>query len=171
MTCGGAPSPHPTIYIPALQPHSIREYVHRPYLCHMELPKGKKLILFDGVCNLCSRSVQLVLKRDSRDVFRFAPLQSDWGRQLLEARGIDPSQTDSIVLIDPGVAYYIKSDAALEIARDLKGFRALPLLFGWIPRALRDIVYDLIARNRYRWFGKEDYCMVPSPEVAAKFLG
>ncbi|WP_088341106.1 thiol-disulfide oxidoreductase DCC family protein [Robiginitalea sediminis] len=136
----------------------------------MEIPTGKKLILFDGVCNLCNRSVQLVLKRDTRDVFRFAPLQSEWGEKLLAARGIDPSQTDSIVLIDPGVAYYIKSDAALEIARDLKGYRALPFLFGWVPRILRDWVYDLVARNRYRWFGKKEHCMIPTQEEMAKFL-
>lgn len=136
----------------------------------MELPKGKKLILFDGVCNLCNRSVQLVLKRDTQDVFRFAPLQSEWGEKLLAARGIDPSHTDSIVLIDPGVAYYIKSDAALEIARDLKGYRALPFLFGWVPRILRDWVYDLVARNRYRWFGKKEHCMIPTQEELAKFL-
>ena len=85
----------------------------------MEHP-GKKIVLFDGVCNLCNGAVQFVIRRDRRDRFRFAPLQSELGQELCQARHIDTSQVDSIVLIDPGKAYYIKSDAALEIARELR---------------------------------------------------
>ncbi|MDG1572882.1 DCC1-like thiol-disulfide oxidoreductase family protein [Robiginitalea sp. M366] len=136
----------------------------------MELPEGKRIILFDGVCNLCNRSVQWLLERDRSDRFRFAPLQGETGRILTAQRGIDTREVDSILLIDPGTAYYIKSDAALEIARQLSGYRWIPRLLGWIPRSLRDAVYDLIARNRYRWFGHKTHCMVPSPEVAGKFL-
>ena len=77
---------------------------------------------------------------------------------------------DSIILINPGVAYYIKSDAALEIARGLKGYSLLPVLFGWIPKGIRDGIYDLVARNRYRMFGKKRECMVPTPELKARFL-
>ena len=136
----------------------------------MELPEGKKVILFDGVCNLCNRSVRFVEKRDHKDRFRFASLQSDVGRSLTEERGIDTEKMDSIILIDPGVAYYVKSDAALEIARHLRGWSWLPLLFSWVPGSIRNPLYDFIARNRYRWFGKKDECMIPSPETAKKFL-
>jgi predicted DCC family thiol-disulfide oxidoreductase YuxK len=121
----------------------------------MELPEGKQIVLFDGVCNLCNRSVQFVIRRDRNDRFRFASLQGEMGRKLLAERGIDTATTDSIILIDPGVALYIKSDAALELARNLKGYGWLPVLFGWLPRSLRDAAYDLVARNRYRWFGKQ----------------
>ena len=136
----------------------------------MNLEPGKKIILFDGVCNLCNGAVQLVIRRDRRDRFRFAALQSNLGQQLCRERHIDTNQVDSIVLIDPGKAYYIKSDAALEIARDLKGYGWLTVFFGWLPRGLRDAAYDLVARNRYRWFGKKDQCMVPTPELGKKFL-
>jgi predicted DCC family thiol-disulfide oxidoreductase YuxK len=136
----------------------------------MELPEGKQIVLFDGVCNLCNRSVQFVIRRDRNDRFRFASLQGEMGRKLLAERGIDTATTDSIILIDPGVAWYVKSDAALEIARGLKGYGWLPLLFGWLPRPLRDAAYDLVARNRYRWFGKQEQCMVPSPELRTRFL-
>lgn len=136
----------------------------------MELPEGKKIVLFDGVCNLCNRSVQFVIRHDRGDRFRFASLQGETGRKLLAERGIDTATTDSIILIDPGVAFYIKSDAALELARHLSGYRWLPFLLGWLPRALRDAAYDLVARNRYRWFGKQEQCMVPSPELRARFL-
>ena len=130
----------------------------------------KKIVLFDGVCNLCNGAVQFVIRRDRRDRFRFAALQSELGQELCRARHIDTTQVDSIVLIDPGVAYYIKSDAALEIARDLKGYGWMPLMLGWIPRGVRDAVYDLVARNRYRWFGKKDQCMIPTPDLQQKFL-
>ena len=136
----------------------------------MELPKDKMVILFDGVCNLCNSSVRFVEKRDRKDRFRYASLQSEVGRQLTGERGIDREKMDSIILIDPGVAYYVKSDAALEIARHLKGWSWLPLLVGWIPRSLRNPVYDLIARNRYRWFGRQDECMIPTKAQQAKFL-
>ena len=131
---------------------------------------GKKIILFDGVCNLCNGAVQFIIKRDGGDRFRFASLQSELGRELCRARHIDTSQVDSIILIDPGVAYYITSDAALEIARELRGYGWMPWLLGWIPRGVRDAVYDLVARNRYRWFGKKDQCMIPTPELRKKFL-
>ncbi len=130
----------------------------------------KKIVLFDGVCNLCNGAVQFIIRRDRRDRFRFAALQSELGQELCRARHIDTTQVDSIVLIDPGVAYYIKSDAALEIARDLKGYGWMPLMLGWIPRGVRDAVYDLVARNRYRWFGKKDQCMIPTPDLQQKFL-
>ncbi|MBC2840505.1 thiol-disulfide oxidoreductase DCC family protein [Robiginitalea sp. SC105] len=136
----------------------------------MEIPPGKKIILFDGVCNLCNAAVQRVIRNDRGDVFRLAPLQGPTAKELTRDRGIDTAEVDSIILIDPGVAYYVKSDAALEIARDLRGYGWLPILTGWIPRVLRDWVYDLVARNRYGWFGRTSDCMVPTPEVRGKFL-
>ncbi|UNY98087.1 thiol-disulfide oxidoreductase DCC family protein [Zhouia spongiae] len=137
----------------------------------MEIPKNKKIILFDGVCNLCNNAVQYIIKKDKKDVFRFASLQSDIGLQLAKERGIDTGQVDSIVMIDPGNAYYVKSTAALEIAKDLGGFYAFlaPVLL-YIPTRLRDIGYDFIARNRYKWYGKKDQCMIPTAELKEKFL-
>ncbi|WP_372975327.1 thiol-disulfide oxidoreductase DCC family protein [Muriicola sp.] len=132
--------------------------------------EGKKIILFDGVCNLCNRSVQFVIRRDKKDLFRFAALQSEAGERLVRERGIDTSKVDSIILIEPGVAYYVKSEAALRIARSLSGIWPILGIFLWLPDKLRDVFYDLIARNRYRIFGKQDACMVPSPELRKKFL-
>ncbi|MBC6998390.1 thiol-disulfide oxidoreductase DCC family protein [Cytophaga sp. FL35] len=134
------------------------------------MEKNKQIILFDGVCNLCNNAVQFVIKRDKKDVFRYAALQSEVGQQLSKERGIDTSKVDSIILIDPGTAYYTKSTAALEIGKQLKGYRGLSSILLWIPTPIRDIVYDFIAKNRYNWYGKKDHCMVPTPELKAKFL-
>lgn len=135
------------------------------------MEEGKKIILFDGVCNLCNHVIQFVIKRDKRDTFRYAALQSEMGQQFVQERGIDRSKIDSIILIEPGIAYYTKSDAALKISKDFGGIWILLLMFQWLPRSLRDIVYDFIAKNRYRWFGRKDECMIPTPEIQAKFLG
>ena len=132
---------------------------------------GKKIILFDGVCNLCNSAIQFVIKHDTQDVFRYASLQSEVGQQLTSERGIDTTQIDSIILINPGVAYYTKSDAALEIGTDLKGYRTLSKFFKLFPVGLRNPIYDFVARNRYKWYGKQDACMIPTPELRAKFLG
>ena len=132
--------------------------------------KDKKIILFDGVCNLCNRSIQYLIERDKEDVFRYAALQSDTGKSLILARGIDTSKTDSIILIEQGVAYYTKSTAVLQIGMSLKGYRTISKLLNLIPSALRNIVYDFIAKNRYRWYGKKDHCMTPTAELKAKFL-
>lgn len=134
------------------------------------MENGKKIILFDGVCNLCNGSVQFVIKRDKDDRFRFAALQSEVGQQLVRERHIDTHNIDSIILIEPGVAYYTKSDAALEIAKDLGGLWSLMGLFIWVPTSIRNAVYDFVARNRYKWFGKKEACMVPTPELKGKFL-
>ncbi|MBT8306476.1 MAG: thiol-disulfide oxidoreductase DCC family protein [Maribacter sp.] len=131
---------------------------------------AKKIVLFDGVCNLCNRSIQFIIKRDKKDEFRFATLQGDLGRQLLQERNIDTAKVDSIILIEPGVAYYTKSTAALKIGDSFGGLWKIANVLNLIPRQLRDIVYDWIARNRYRWYGKKDACMVPTPELRAKFL-
>ncbi|MFT6995501.1 MAG: putative DCC family thiol-disulfide oxidoreductase YuxK [Maribacter sp.] len=134
------------------------------------MEENKKIILFDGVCNLCNGFIQFIIKRDTDDVFRYTSLQSEIGKKLLLERNIDALTTDSVVLIEPGVAYYIKSDAALQIANYLKGYSSFSRILYLIPSSLRDIVYDIIARYRYVWFGKKDACMIPTPELRAKFL-
>lgn len=135
-----------------------------------DIPSDKKIVLFDGVCNLCDNAVQFIIKHDKRDIFRFASLQSETGKKLVEERGLDPKEIDSIILIEPGVAYYRKSTAALEISRDLSGGYSLLKNFLVIPANLRDGIYDYIARNRYRWYGKKDHCMIPTAELKSKFL-
>ena len=129
-----------------------------------------KIILFDGVCNLCNGAIQFIIKNDRKDVFRYAALQSAIGKKLLEERNIDVAKIDSIILIEPGVAYYDKSDAALHIGKNLKGYGSISSILYLIPSGLRDIVYDFIARNRYKWYGKKEYCMIPTPELKTKFL-
>jgi len=131
--------------------------------------KDQKIILFDGVCNLCNGVVTYIIKRDNKNVFKFAALQSEIGQQLISKFNIDTSKVDSIILID-GEKHYIKSSAALHIAKQLSG--AYPLLFGFmiVPKFIRNAVYDYIARNRYKWFGKKESCMIPTSELKAKFL-
>ena len=131
---------------------------------------NKKIVLFDGVCNLCNSTIQRIIKRDEKDVFRFAALQSEMGKKLVGERNIDTKKVDSIILVEPGVAYYVKSTAALKIGRHLKGYRTISAVLNLIPSGLRNIVYDFVARNRYKWYGKRDQCMVPTPELKAKFL-
>lgn len=136
----------------------------------MDIPKDKRVIFFDGVCNLCNHSVQFIIRRDKKNQFLFAPLQSDLGQQFTQERRIDMSATDSIILYDPGVAYYVKSSAALKIGQSFGGGWKLLSLFEWIPSRIRDFFYDIVAKNRYRWFGKQENCMVPTPELKAKFV-
>jgi len=132
-------------------------------------PPSGPVVLFDGVCNLCDRSVQFILDRDPAGVFRFASLQSDTGRALMEAHQLDPDALSSIVVVD-GDRAYMRSDAALRIARDLSApWNALPA-FRFVPRFLRDAAYELVARNRYQWFGTRESCRLPTPDVAARFL-
>ncbi|WP_298505127.1 thiol-disulfide oxidoreductase DCC family protein [uncultured Maribacter sp.] len=136
----------------------------------MTPPKTKKIILFDGVCNLCNGAIQFAIKRDKKEEFLFAPLQSKTGQQLLAERGINTKKVDSIILIEPNVVYYTKSDAALEIAKNLSTPWKFIHLFKVFPKGFRDFVYDFIAKNRYNWYGKKEQCMVPTPELKARFL-
>ena len=135
-----------------------------------DLPQDKKIILFDGVCNLCDSSVQYVIKHDKKDIFRFVSLQSDLGQKILKHIGINPIHTDSIVLYEPGISYYYKSTAALEIAKGLSGIFTLATVFKILPAGIRDFIYDYVAKHRYKWYGKKDACMIPTPELRAKFL-
>lgn len=134
------------------------------------MEENKKIILFDGVCNLCNGAIQFIIKHDKKDNFRYAPLQSDMGRKFLQQRNIDTSEIDSIILIEPGVAYYTKSAAALKIGQDFGGPWKLLQVFEWIPESISNFIYDIIAKNRYKWFGKKEACMIPTPELKAKFL-
>ena len=136
----------------------------------MEYPQDKKIVLFDGVCNLCNGAILYIIKRDKKDLFRFAALQSEIGQYLTSERQIDTSKTDSIILIEPNVAYYYKSSAALKIGQTFGGPYRILALYEWIPRPIRDFVYDIIAKRRYKWFGKQDACMIPTPELKKKFL-
>jgi len=135
------------------------------------LPKDKKIVLFDGVCNLCNSSVNTIISHDKNDVFRFASLQSDIGLAIQKQLQLDASKLDSVILYEPGVAYYHKSTAALKIMNQFGGFWKLTQAFYIFPEALRNVVYNFIAKNRYKWFGKQDSCTIPTPELKAKFLG
>lgn len=127
------------------------------------------VILFDGVCNLCNGWVRFVLRRDPQRHFRFASLQSTVGAEVLRRHGLPDDYLGSILLLADGVLFS-KSDAVLRIAGHLRWPWPVLRVFVVVPRALRDVVYDWVARNRYRWFGKSDSCMLPSAEDAARFL-
>jgi predicted DCC family thiol-disulfide oxidoreductase YuxK len=127
------------------------------------------IVLFDGVCNLCNASVRFVLDRDPAGRFRFASLQSEAGRRLLEAHRLPTDELSTVVVVADGRAY-TRSDAALRIARGLGGgWPALGAL-RLVPRPLRDAAYGVVARNRYRWFGRKEECMLPTPEQRSRFL-
>jgi predicted DCC family thiol-disulfide oxidoreductase YuxK len=136
----------------------------------LDLPIGKKIILFDGLCNLCEASVQFVIKHDNSDQFRFVALQSDLGQKIIAHIGINLKNIDSVVLYEPGVAYYYKSNAALQVAKNLGGLFHLGTVFRIIPTTLRNALYDYVAKNRYSWYGKKQNCMIPTEELKSKFL-
>ncbi|MDW0109952.1 thiol-disulfide oxidoreductase DCC family protein [Sporosarcina aquimarina] len=129
----------------------------------------KRTVLFDGECNFCDASVQFIIKRDPYEHFQFTSLQSETGQQLSKDFGI-PEDVDSLVLIEKGKAY-TKSGAALRIAKKLDGLWHLAFLFILVPSPIRDVVYDFVARNRYKWFGKkEEACMLPTPAERKRFI-
>lgn len=127
------------------------------------------IVLFDGVCNLCNGSVQFVIKRDTADYFRFAALQSETGQKLLQQSGLPANQLSTFVFIEKG-KHYTQSTAALKVARRLNGLWPLLYVFIIVPPFIRNFIYRLIANNRYRWFGKQESCMIPKPELKAKFI-
>lgn len=132
-------------------------------------PLDHPVILFDGVCNLCNGSVLFIIKRDPRARFYFAALQSDFGIGQLKSFGLPATALNSVLLMKDGMLYQ-KSNAALEIAKHLSGLWPALYIFKIIPPFLRDGLYMWIARNRYRWFGKKDACMIPTPELKSRFL-
>jgi len=128
------------------------------------------VIFFDGVCNLCNSSVQFIIRHDPKERFRFAALQSDAGKKAVAALSTQQHQLpDSIILLQNG-KYYTKSTAALLIARQLSGL--LPLLYAGIvlPSFIRDSIYNVVAKNRYKWFGKQNECMMPTATLKQRFL-
>ncbi|MDN4068565.1 thiol-disulfide oxidoreductase DCC family protein [Paenibacillus sp. FSL R5-0407] len=127
------------------------------------------VILFDGVCHLCQGAVKFIIKRDPRGIFHFASLQSAAADRLLEGKTPEGDFLNTILLVEDGV-HYTRSTAALRIARRLRFPWPLMYLFIIIPRPLRDAVYGWIAANRYRWFGKDDACMMPTPDIRKRFL-
>lgn len=135
-----------------------------------DLPKNKKIILFDGICNLCDTSVQFIIKNDKKDIFRFVSLQSPLGQDILNHIGVDRSKVDSIILYQPGAAYYLKAEAAFKIAQELSGMYRFIGLFAYLPTYVTNIGYDYIAKNRYKWYGKKESCMIPTLELKSKFL-
>lgn len=127
------------------------------------------IVLFDGVCNLCNGLVRFIIKRDRKGWIRFSPLQSSFGKASLEKMKMDPEEINTVVYIS-GDRHFLKSSAILQILKDMGG--AWKLLYGLIiiPRFIRDFIYDLVARNRYRVFGRKESCMVPTPDIKERFI-
>ncbi|MFL0352663.1 thiol-disulfide oxidoreductase DCC family protein [Xanthomarina sp. GH4-25] len=136
----------------------------------IELEQNKQLILFDGVCNLCNASVQYVIKHDKNNEFMFAPLQGETGKKIINHYKIDTSKIDSIILYTNTNKIYFKSTAALKIASKLGFPTNLLRVFLIVPAFIRNWVYNYIAKNRYKWYGKQNECMIPTENLKAKFL-
>lgn len=134
------------------------------------IPSGKKLLLFDGVCNFCNFWVNFIISRDKKDIFRFASLQSEFGKSILNYLNLSTKNFDTFVLIE-GKHFYFKSTAALKVIKNINGWLKVlyPLIL--LPKFLRDSVYNLIAKNRYKIFGRSDTCRVPTESEKSKFIG
>ena len=128
-----------------------------------------RIVLFDGVCNLCNGFVQFIIKRDTQASFRFGTLQSEEARKMLAESTLDPRELDTVIYLRKG-RMLTRSSAALHVLHDIGGAWALLYGFMIVPSFLRDAVYRWVANNRYRWFGKRDSCMIPTPELRARFL-
>jgi predicted DCC family thiol-disulfide oxidoreductase YuxK len=126
------------------------------------------VILFDGVCNLCNRSVQFVIKRDTAGVFRFASLQSDFGQQILKRFNLPADQFNSFILLEDN-QIYTRSTGALKMLSQLKGWKWTKIFY-IVPKFIRDAVYNLVSRYRYSWFGKRDECMIPREDLRGRFI-
>lgn len=133
------------------------------------MPEQPNIILFDGHCNLCNGVVQFIIKRDPKITFHFAALQSEAGQRILQRFELPVDSMDSFVFVQ-GRSCYFKSAAALRVARELTGL--WPMLYALIivPRSIRDLLYDVVAKRRYRWFGRRDTCMAPTPSLRKRFL-
>lgn len=128
------------------------------------------IVLFDGICNLCNSTVQFIIKRDKNNVFKFSSLQSEFGQNFLKERNLSSTDFNSIILYEPGVAYYTKSTAILKIVQKLGFPYKILSVFLLIPSPIRDSIYSLLSKNRYHLFGKKDSCMVPTAENKKKFI-
>ena len=135
----------------------------------MENNSGNKIVLFDGVCNLCSNSVQFILKRDKKNQFLFGSLQGEYGQAMLKKYQLPANEFNSFMLIE-GEKLYTKSSGALRMLKHLGGWWSIFYVFIIIPKFIRDGIYNWIAKNRYKWFGKKNECWLPKPEWKARFL-
>jgi predicted DCC family thiol-disulfide oxidoreductase YuxK len=135
----------------------------------MKHPVTHSIIFFDGVCNLCDATVHWVIKHDKKNVFRFASLQSDFAKKTLQDYTTKKPIPDSLVLLENN-KIYVKSDAALRIVKKLSGIYSLLYAFIVLPRFVRDLIYDLVAKNRYKWFGKKENCLIPEASLMSKFI-
>ncbi len=127
------------------------------------------VVLFDGVCNLCNSSVNWIIDHDKKNEFRFASLQSEYGQRMVQQYNISGNYMDTVVLIKNNRAY-LRSAAVLQVLKGIGGIYSLALVFYIFPAFIRDVVYNFIAKNRYRWFGKQESCRIPTPELKAKFI-
>lgn len=130
---------------------------------------GSKIVLFDGVCNVCNASVNFIIDRDPQGLFQFASLQSPIGQALARKHDIPTDEISTMVFVEDGVAH-TKSTAALRIARHLRGPVRVAAALMAVPRPLRDAAYRVFAANRYRWFGQSESCRVPTPDIRRRFL-
>jgi len=130
---------------------------------------GNDVILFDGVCNLCSNIVQFVIRHDKKNRYKFASLQSEFGQKLIKQFKLSANELNSFILYENG-RIYTKSTGALKVAKHLDGSWSLLYGFIIIPKFIRDAVYSYIAKHRYQWFGKKDACWVPTPALKEKFI-
>lgn len=135
----------------------------------LQIPRDKPILLFDGVCNLCNGLVQFIIERDPDAQFRFTALQSETGQFLLNEAGLSTSALNTVVMYDEG-KFYTHSDVPLQIAWHLGKLWRFFYIFKYLPKGIRDRIYDWIAANRYKWFGKQDACMMPTPELQRRFL-
>jgi len=139
------------------------------YLCIVNSSSKKSIVLFDGVCNLCNNTVQYIIRHDKKNYFQFASLQSSTGQLLLKKFQLPQNTFNSFVLVEDDHVY-TKSTGALKVLKKLGGWWTLFYGFIILPRFIRDAVYNWVSKNRYRWFGKQEHCMIPTPELKAKFL-
>lgn len=135
-----------------------------------DLPRDKKIILFDGVCNFCNQAILKIITLDKKNLFIFASIQSKKGKEIIDYLGIDTAKVDSIILYEPNISYDMKSSAAIKIMNHFNGLWKLTSIFWLFPESFRNFIYDFIAKNRYKWFGKKDACMVPTKNISDKFL-
>lgn len=131
--------------------------------------KATKVIFFDGVCNLCNSSVQFIIENDKENLFKFASLQSNYGQETLLQNNLNVNEFNSFIFQD-GEKLYFESTAALKVAKQLKFPISLLYIFIIVPPFIRNGVYNFIAKNRYKWFGKKNECWLPSPDLKAKFI-
>jgi predicted DCC family thiol-disulfide oxidoreductase YuxK len=135
-----------------------------------ELPKNNKIVLFDGVCNLCDASIHFIIKHDKKDIFRFVSIQSDLGKLIINHIGLNVAEIDGVILFVPDTIFYTKAQAVFSILKDFEGFYSVFYYFIYLPKLITNTLYDFVAINRYKWYGIKESCMISTIELEAKFL-